>query len=240
MPARNASVPELPARVNRLTPLLAGNQLENPGFEQHSDGWGYIADSERWVGFETVESPIHAGDRSARVQLSWKPEDRERPVHVAGAVQELSPTRFPTRVGGWFWVESWQNASQQTDMYLQAVVIVSGDPQARELISPGSPDATHLDNYQIRYYLGGVTEPPFELTNARLQNVRPGPPPIREWVYFEMPVRDDFESLWGRVPADYDYLRVFFEARWDNKEAGAALSADIYYDDLFFGFEPWP
>ncbi|MFP8879531.1 MAG: hypothetical protein VCE43_08815 [Myxococcota bacterium] len=194
----------------------------------------------RWLGFEAVESPSHSGDRSAHLRLSWKPGERERPVHVKGAVQELSPSRFPTRIGGWFWVQSWENASEQTDMYLQAVVIVKGDPRARELISPGDPDATQLDNYQIRYYLGGVTEPPFELTNARLKNVRPGPPPIGEWAYFEMPVRDDFESLWGIVPANYEYLRIFFEARWDHKEPGAALSADIYYDDLFFGFEPWP
>jgi len=194
----------------------------------------------RWLGFVSVPSPSHTGDGSAHVHLSWKVGDAERPVRVAGAVQELSPARFPTRIGGWFRVESWQNESERTDMYLQVVVIVHGDPKARELISPDDPDRTQLDNYQIRYYLGGVTEPPFELTNARLLNLRPGPPPIGEWVYFEMPVREDFEALWGSVPANYEYLRVFFEARWDNKEPGVGLSADIYYDDLFVGFAPWP
>ncbi|MGE4607886.1 MAG: hypothetical protein AAEJ52_14180, partial [Myxococcota bacterium] len=151
---RGESVPEPPGRANLRTPLLAGNQLRNPGFEQHSNGWGDMAGT-RWLGFEAVESPSHSGDRSAHLRLSWKPGERERPVHVKGAVQELSPSRFPTRIGGWFWVQSWENASEQTDMYLQAVVIVKGDPRARELISPGDPDATQLDNYQIRYYLGG-------------------------------------------------------------------------------------
>ena len=69
------------------------------------------------------------------------------------------------------------------------------------------------------------------------RNLRPEPPLLGEWIQFDLPVRRDFETLWGVVPSDYDFLRVFFEVRWDNKEEGAVLHADVYYDDLFFGFE---
>ncbi len=74
----------------------------------------------------------------------------------------------------------------------------------------------------------------------RAKLVRAGPPELGQWVHFDFPVKDDFQELWGAVPADFTFLRVFFETRWDDKEEGAALHADVYYDDLFFGFEDPP
>jgi len=238
-PSAQASRSEPVEPADRPAPLLVGNQLRNPGFEHGADGWGEL-DGQRFSMFTVVDSPIHSGSRSARLALSWEPGDREARLRVQSAAQEISPPRFPTRLGGWYWVESWENASTQTDMYLSAVVIVWGDPRTRAILKPESPRSVVYKNYQVRYYLGGVSEPPFLLTNGRMKAVVSGPPAMRQWVHFEMPVAADFEALWGTVPANYEYLRVFFEVRWDNKEPGAGLAAEVYYDDLEFGFDPWP
>ena len=97
-----------------------------------------------------------------------------------------------------------------------------------------------VSNYQIRFYLAGLVEPAFRLSNARLDFVTKGEPRQGEWVRFEIPVREKFQQLWGTIPANYEFIRILFEARWDNKQPGTAVSADVTYDDLFLGYGKSP
>ena len=126
----------------------------------------------------------------------------------------------------------------ERDLYLQLVVIVWGDPRTPEIVSPENP-LKQLKNYQLRYYLAGITEPPFVLINAKLQFVeKQSKPEMGTWVHFEIPVRADFQKLWGTVPEGYNRIRLLFEARWDNMPAGGSALADVYFDDLYFDYGP--
>jgi hypothetical protein len=89
-----------------------------------------------------------------------------------------------------------------------------------------------MTNYQVRFYLAGLEEPAFQLSNARVEILKKGPPVQGEWVHFELPVRGDFQRLWGTLPERYDHLSVLFEARWDDMPAGSSVKTDVYYDDL--------
>ena len=113
-------------------------------------------------------------------------------------------------------------------------MIVWKDPSTPRIIGQ-RPGAPAIPNYQIRYYLAGLERPHFVLQNARFKFVGRGAPELDRWVRFEIPVKEDFRQLWGVVPSGYEYLRVLFEARWDDKPAGAGVRADVYYDDLYLG-----
>ena len=54
-------------------------------------------------------------------------------------------------------------------------------------------------------------------------------------MYFETNIKEDFLEKWKAVPEGYSKIRVLFEARYDDKEAGIASEADVYYDDLYMG-----
>ena len=57
-----------------------------------------------------------------------------------------------------------------------------------------------------------------------------------KWVHFEIPVKQKFIEDWGVVPEGFEFIRVLFEARWDNRTTGVTTAADVSYDDLFFGY----
>ena len=193
-----------------------------------------MAGNAGWGAFDVVEEPRHSGSRAAHLPLRWLKGAPGQPVKVYGVVQEPRAPEFPELLSGWFRVESWEKRAPETDLYVQVVVIVMGDPRAPEIVmGPGS--RSRINNYQIRYYLGGLREPAFRLRNAKVENLRPGPPRLGSWQRFEIPLLSDFERLWGVRPAGYEFLRVLFEARWDNKPDGSAVHADVYYDDLYLG-----
>jgi hypothetical protein len=127
---------------------------------------------------------------------------------------------------------------------LQVIIAAIGDPRTRALVAAQDPEAEppspKLDNLQLRYQLAGSVEGLEDRGNVKQIALAGGPPELGTWVRFEMPVKADFERLWGTVPQAYDRLRVMFGVRWDSKPAGAALRADVYYDDLFFGFDDLP
>jgi hypothetical protein len=60
------------------------------------------------------------------------------------------------------------------------------------------------------------------------------------WTHFEVPLRADFERLWGVVPEGYDWLDILFEARWDHMPRGTGVRADVYYDDLYLDYGAGP
>jgi hypothetical protein len=214
---------------------LSGNLLVNPGFEAGREGWSYPTHSKHWKDFEIVESGARTGRRAAYLQLERDGSAPPKQVEVHGVVQELRPEPFPERLGGWYRVQRWEKDSERTALYLQLVVIVWDDPRTASIVNAEKPRGK-LRNYQIRYYLAGLEEPPFQLLNTRTEFVARGPPKLGAWTHFEVPLRADFERLWGVVPEGYDRLRILFEARWDNLPEGAGVRADVYYDDLYLDY----
>jgi len=179
---------------------------------------------------------VRSGNNALYLELDSSRPGAGRSARVLGAVQELRPPRFPKAVTGWYRVERWEkteapNHPRPAFVYLQVVVVVVGDPRASQLVYPDQPDAS-IDNYQIRYYLAGASQPAFTLSNAKVQIVNESGPRLREWVRFELPIAEDFERLWGVTPENYDLVRVLFEARWDRKPPGTKVRAEVYYDDL--------
>lgn len=215
-------------------PRLAANLLANPGFESGADGWSYPETSPYWGPFAVVDAPVHAGRRAAHLELRSGPGSPPDGTRVFGVTQELRAGDVPDVVGGFYRVGSWEKGADVTHLYLQFVAIVWGDPATAALVTPENPESG-IRNYQIRYYLAGVNTPPFRLRNAKLEFVTREPPRLDEWVYFEIPLRSDFERLWGRVPEDFERIHLLFEARWDNKPTGSRIHADVYFDDLFAG-----
>jgi len=235
------TTPEAPAAQWRVpTPLLVGNQLRNPGFEAGTQGWGRIERRDS-VGFKIVSEPVHSGHGAAHLVASWQPGGPERPVSVRSATQEISPPRFPDRIAGWYRVDRWEDTADRGALQLQILVSAIGDPRTREIVKSGDPDNSEvhpkLDNFQLRYQLAGPTEAPEDCGNIKHRVIGKGPPDLGSWLRFDLPVKSDFEQRWGSVPANYRQLRIMFAVRWDDKAKGAALHADVYYDDLFFGFE---
>jgi hypothetical protein len=245
--ADETPAPEAPVQTQKPTaeasdaaPQRIGNQLQNPGFEIGVEGWGDMQGTP-WDGFEVVEEPVHSGQQAARMLISWQPGDREKPISARGAVQEISPSRFPDRLSGWYRVDHWENPSDQTLLFLDVAIVAAGDPRTHDIVIPDDPELhPTLDNFQIRYYMAGLTEVYDPLLNMRPKMAGEGPPELGKWVHFDFPVKADYQELWGAVPANFRYLRVFFEVRWEKKEIGEPLRADVYYDDLFFGFDDPP
>ena len=212
------------------------NLLENPGFESGEAGWTYPMESPYWGSFEVVESPVHTGRRAVHLRLRAGSEDRATSTWIEGVMQEPAPRRFPDVMGGFYRVEAWESEAEATHLYLQAVAIV-WTPDAAKVVDPANPAANAgLQNYQIRFYLAGLEEPPFLLSNAKVAFVGRGRPEPGRWTYFEIPLREEFERQWGSVPSGYGRLRVLFEARWDSRPPGARVAADVYFDDLFLGY----
>jgi hypothetical protein len=232
---------EAPAAQRRVpTPLLVGNQLRNPGFEAGTQGWEPVEGRES-IAFEVVSEPVHSGHGAAHLVASWQPGDQERPVKVRSATQGISPPRFPDRIAGWYRVDRWEDASDEGALQLQILVIAVGDPRTREIVKSDDPDDPEvhpkLDNFQLRYQLAGPTEAPEDGGNIRNRVIGEGPPNLGSWLRFDLPVKSDFRQRWGSVPANYRLLGIMFAVRWDDKPKGAALRADVYFDDLFFGFD---
>jgi len=236
-----AKKPAPPAPEWRVpTPLLVGNQLQNPGFEAGMEHWG-TRDQATSTGFEIVEQPVHSGRGAAHLVAFWRPGIPERPVSVRSATQEISPPRFPDRIGGFYRVDRWDDTPGRAALQLQIMVIALGDPKIHEIVKLEDVDKPEtyekLDNFQLRYQLAGPATEPEDGGNVRTLVVGTGPPELASWVRFDLPVKSDFAERWGHVPDKFRQLRIMFTVRWDDKEAGAPIRADVYYDDLFFGFE---
>jgi hypothetical protein len=171
--------------------------------------------------FEVSDAMAHSGKNSAHLKLIPPAQPAENKVF--GAVQDLSPNKFPEFVSGYYRVENWQKATHF--QYLQFVVIAFVN----------SP-AGGTTNTQIRYLLAGADAEPFEIGNAKFVFLNKADPTTGEWVHFERNVKEDFEQLWGSVPQGLEHVRMFFEARYDSPTATQPqIGGDIYYDDLYAG-----
>lgn len=204
-------------------PPPTDNVFANPGFEDGSAPWCFLKPPP----FIRSEDVAQSGSASARLPL--RAEESEEGNKIVYLVQEIEPQEWPELLSGHYRVENWNKGTEK--QYLQFVVIVFGADNL-----PGG-----FSNHQIRYLLAGIDSPPFAIANAHFAFLSRHDPPIDEWVPFERNVAEDFEDLWGAIPQDFDYIRVLFEVRYDDKAVGEGpLGADVYYDDLYFGPAPSP
>ena len=201
-----------------------GNLFRNGSFEEGSEPWCSL-DSSAWgTPFSISNERAFVGDQSALLQLR---SDDGGEARVYGVVQAVAGDEFPETLSAEYFVERWEQGTPI--QYLQAVVIVWGAENV-------PPAVAGVGNHQIRYILAGVDRQPTQISNARYVMVSEEQPRIGEWVSFERNVRQDFLELWGSVPEGFDRLRVLFEVRWDNRMPNdGPSSADVYYDDLYFG-----
>ena len=194
-----------------------GNLFPNGGFEEGRDPWFSLKPPD----FISSQELAHSGQTSALLRMRDPPETND--VKVYYLVQEITPDELPEVVSGWYRVEHWLKGTPK--QYLQFVVIALGADNL-----PGD-----YTNYQIRYLLAGIEDPPFFIQNAHFVFIDKEEPALGEWVYFERNLREDFERLWGAAPQNFEKLRILFEVRWDDKMPGSPAEADVYYDDLYIG-----
>ena len=210
-------------RQSSSPPRKPGNVFLNPGFEEGAKPWFFLKGNRHWLGFSVVSSLAHSGRASARIRMEVPPDKFGTKVY--GLIQEASPKGFPDYISGYYRIEQWQRGTPK--QYLQFVVIVWEEPAE-----------TRVPNYQIRYILTGIDSPPFKIGNAKFVFVGNREPIIGEWIRFERNIREDFKNLWGRIPSRFVKVRVLFEARYDDKTEGSGqILAEVYYDDLFFGWK---
>jgi len=210
MPPGQVCVPQVPVEGQ-------ANLFRNPGFESGEDPWCVL----RLPKFEVSQEQSHSGQSGALLQMQVLAETTGDMVYYL--VHEVAPGEFPEFISGYYRVEKWTKGTPK--QYLQFSVIVA---EATNL--PGG-----FSNHQVRYPLAGISEDPFAISNAFFVYIGREEPTIGQWVYFERNVKQDFESLWGAVPEGFSKIRVLFEVRFDDKEAGAPAEAEVYYDDLYMG-----
>lgn len=204
-----------------VTPVPEANVFANPSFEEGRDPWFSLKPPD----FTLAQGTAHTGEHSALLELRASPEDEGAKVYYL--VQEVTPSRFPDIISGYYRVDRWIRGTRF--QYLQFVVIAIGADNM-----PGG-----YPNHQIRYILAGIDQPPFKIANGRFVFLNTKDPPLNQWVPFQVRVREDFLDLWGAVPRGYEKIRVLFEVRYDNKARGEGPGeADVYYDDLYFGPAP--
>jgi len=226
------AVPTLEARPT-LTPGAytppagSANLFGNSGFEDQGKYW--YALHEQTV--ETTTAVAHSGQASAYLKMRDTADATGANVYYL--VQEVAPEQFPELISGYYRIDNWRRGTDK--QYLQFVVIAFA-PTNLMADKEGAPLANAYPNYQIRYPLVGIAEEPFRIDNSFFKFLGSDSTPRQgEWVYFESNIKKDFEEKWGAAPEGYSKIRLLFEVRYDDKEAGAPAEADVYYDDLYMG-----
>jgi hypothetical protein len=205
---------------HQVEPTAPGNLFVNGSFEQGKEPWFALA-SANWESFNLTDRHAAHGRHSAHLALRTGASSEG--TKIVGVIQEVIPRDFPKRLSGSYRIEGWTRGTPK--QYLQVVVIVLGDASDRP-----------FPNYQIRYLLAGIDKPPLQIANARYLLVAGSE--IREgrWIRFDLDLHADFWRQWGCVPKGFNKIRVLFEVRYDEKEAGdGEVRADVYYDDLYLG-----
>lgn len=205
------------------------NLFANPSFEDGTESpwFNYAERTPNWAPFSVVEGGYNS-DRASLLDLDSDDPDQPAQRIIHGVIQETPAPEFPRYISGAYKVDEWERGT--TNQYLQLVVIVWN---AKTL-----PKGFRLPNYQIAIPLAGITQPPFRMLNRRFVMGCPEEPAVGEWVEFEYDIQLQFEREWGLTPSDYEYLRVFFEVRYDGRadDEPRAL-AHVRFDDLYLGPE---
>ena len=199
------------------------NVLAIPGFEECTDA--SPGPCSPWFALKPPNFQLadnaHSGEVSAMLRMRELESAAGTTVYYL--VQEVAPTEFPEVLSGFYRVENWLRGTEK--QYLQFVIIVAGADNA----------PADFGNHQIRYILTGIDEEPFAISNAKFVFLGEKEPTMNEWVPFQVNVKQDFLDLWGAVPEGYDFIRLLYEVRYDDKQPQAPSEADVFYDDLYFG-----
>ena len=207
------------------------NVFHNPGFESGRQPWCSLHLGEV-PSFQVSQDYAHSGQSSAYLQMRVPAEEAGN-AKVFYLVQEVTPKQLPELISGYYRVENWTKGTPK--QYLQFVVILCRQGAAGDC-DLGATNLPGEYNHQIRYLLAGISEEPFAIANAHFVFLSKDEPKQGEWVYFERNIKQDFQQLWGAVPEGFDKMRVLFEVRYDDKQAGPSpANADVYYDDLYMG-----
>ena len=214
-PSPSACVPQEPVEGQ-------ANLFHNPEFESGGEPWCSLH-PEQVSPFEVSQDFAQSGESSALLRMRVPAEEVGK-AKVFYLVQEVTPEEFPELISGYYRVENWSKGTPK--QYLQFVVIAFDVTN----LTAGFP------NYQMRYPLAGISEEPFDIANAFFVFLGKEEPRTGEWVYFERNIKEDFEQFWGVAPEGFSKLRILFEVRYDDKQAGPApAEADVYYDSLYMG-----
>ena len=197
------------------------NLFRNPGFEDGEEPWFSLGTAAWGEPFRVSQDAARSGENSAALELAGEPATGG--TKIIGVVQEIAPSEFPEVLSGYYRVSAWKRGA--VSQYLQFVVIVW---DAQNL--PGN-----FPNHQIRYPLAGINQQPFAIGNGKFLFLGTDEPTPDGWVQFERNIRQDFQDLWGAVPAGFSKIRVLFEVRYDGKTGGDEARADVFYDDLYLG-----
>jgi hypothetical protein len=218
---RKPDANDLGALISTVTPS-GPNLLVNPGFEQGESPWKWLSWSADWAPFKIGSERFRSGRRAAYLPVKSRGETRQ--TVIWGVVQEVTiGETFPACMEGWYFVSQWKRGA--TKQYLQTIVI--------PLLKSFGPQ------HQVRMILTGIDHPSYNLANARVFFVdpqKPTTPRLGEWIHFHCPVGEWFQKAWGSLPPAGTRLRVFFEARFDDRGQGSGESvADVWFDDLYLG-----
>jgi hypothetical protein len=211
------------AEAPQPTSTGGGNLLANPGFEEGETRWEWLSWSKGWAPFDISTGRRRSGKKA--LHLPVRSEGETRRTIVWGAMQPVTGwTAFPECIEGYYLLGEWQRGARK--QYLQTVIITELKTE-------------HGADKQIRMMLVGMEEPSYNLTNARYffcDDDRPLTPPLEEWVRFRCTPRRWFEEAWGVLPEPGSRLRVFFEARFDDRTpSDTEVVADAFFDDLYMG-----
>lgn len=230
-PAAPSDAKRSPLRtVKKIGNLLLNPDFEAPKIEGKTDWWSFAGkNTESWVDFSIVEGKGREKSKAAKLHVDST--DRPAKTAISGVVQEVKGDHVPEKLSGYYFVENFEKHTPK--LYLQAVVIVWNDYEARQRQLVNAP------SIQIAYTFTGVKEAPKVMTNRKFIVLGDETPKQGEWVKFEVNPREDFVKLWGIDPGQYEFIRVFFELRYDDLESGTAVTkptkATAYYDDVYFG-----
>ncbi len=253
--AQPASIPQIsePAATPALREVKkTGNLLLNPDFEspkdeKKPDWWSYAGrNTESWVDFSIVADKGRDNSKAARLFVDST--GRSNKTAISGVIQEVKGDHVPEKLSGWYFIENWEKNTPK--QYLQAVVIVWRDAKATRAM-------VNAPSIQIAYTFTGVKTPPKVITNRKFVILGDETPKTGEWVHFEVKPREDFVKLWNIDPGNFEFVRVFFELRYDDLDVPLATpttpitpstpttpttnppplptKGTCYYDDLYFG-----
>jgi hypothetical protein len=207
----------------KSVPLVTGNFLKDADFESTPSGW---YSQPTWnTNFKLDSKILKSGKLSALLELDSRQEGSQS-TRVYGVSQDLSPITFPNHLSANYYVADWQKTTK--NQYIQMVVAVFAPDNIPEEIKGGG-------NYQIRYVLAGIDNPPTDIKNAKYIIINPEKPVIGQWINVQRDLKKDFSEQWGGAPVSFKSIRVFFEARWDQRTEITPVYGKVYFDDVFMG-----
>lgn len=216
------------ARLGPESNLFADPSFETTRRGEPGQAWHDFADKnpKAWIPYQISDGAAHDGEHAAMLVMDSDVDGEAQRVY--GVYQEVECEVLPRYISGYYRVEDWQRGT--TKQYLQVVLIIWNAWER--------PRGLTVPNYQVAITLAGVDEQPLHYMNRAFEITGPLEPVEDEWVFFEFDLHDLFDKHWGVLPRGFDYVRTFFEVRYDNRHrVDAVCKAKVYFDDLYIGDE---